>query len=130
MHSMIFSALIFLQAPTQPQTKAKEAPTKTEKEAVAATSSKTTPTTSSSRSVMLIDPKARASDYLKAFEILRQEKSTSKVVFELANGTSISNVIDMKLMPDNTLVVFRFNTAQGIKFQVAAIEDLIGIKHL
>lgn len=82
-----------------------------------------------SRSTMIIDPKARAADYQKAFDLLRQEKSTSKVIFELADGTKISNVIDMKLMPDNTLVIFRYSTQKGIKFQVVEIENLIGIMH-
>lgn len=83
----------------------------------------------SSRSVMLIDPKERADDYLKAFQFLSQEKSTSKVFFELADGSKISNVIDMKPMPNNTLIVFRYTTPQGIKFQVVEIEDILGIMH-
>ncbi len=82
-----------------------------------------------SRSTMIIDPKSRASDYQKAFDLLRQEKSTSKVVFELADGSTISNVIEMKLMPNDTLIVFRYSTPKGIKFQVVEIENLVSIMH-
>ncbi|NGX48032.1 MAG: hypothetical protein K1000chlam3_01419, partial [Chlamydiae bacterium] len=41
----------------------------------------------------------------------------------------ISNVIDMKLMPGDTLIVFRYNTPQGIRYQVVEIEDILGIMH-
>jgi len=84
---------------------------------------------SNSKSVMIVDPKARAADYEAAFNLLKQEKSTAKVVFELADGEKISNVIDMKMMPNNTLVVFRYSTPQGIRFQAVEIEDIVGIMH-
>jgi len=82
-----------------------------------------------SRSVMLIDPKQRAEDYQKAFDLLRTEKSTSKVFFDLAGGEKISNVIEMKMMPNSTLVLFRFNTPEGIRFQIVEIENILGIYH-
>ncbi len=81
------------------------------------------------RSIMIINPKERAGDYLKAWELLKQERSTAKVYFELADGSKISNVIDMKLMPGDTLIVFRYNTPQGIRYQVVEIEDILGIMH-
>lgn len=81
------------------------------------------------RSTMIIDPKERASDYVKAFEFLKQEKSVSKIFFHIRGGLKISNVIDIKAMPGNTLMVFRYNTPQGIKFQVVGIEDILGIEH-
>ena len=80
-------------------------------------------------SIMIIDPKERANDYLKAWELLKQEKSTAKVTFTLSDGTKISNVIDMKLMPGDTLIVFRYSTPQGIRFQVVEVEDILGVMH-
>jgi hypothetical protein len=135
MQTFLLSTLFFLQATTISTGTTKQPPAnqkKLEQEAAtaaAATPNKTPAPENSARSLMLIDPKARASDYLKAFEALRQEKATSKVIFELADGSTISNVIDMKLMPEQTLIVFRYNTVQGVKFQVVAIEDLVGIRH-
>lgn len=121
------TALFFLQVP-QPaqQMQAQEQKTAAMKQQMQALA-ETMPSTS--RSIMVIDPKERASDYLKAWELLKQEKSTAKVVFELSDGKKISNVIDMKLMPGNTLIVFRYSTPQGIQFQVVEVEDLAGIMH-
>jgi len=82
-----------------------------------------------SRSVMIIDPQKRADDYIKAFDFLRQEKSISKIFFKIAGGQKISNVIDITPMPGNTLIIFRYNTSQGIKFQVVEIENILGIMH-
>ena len=113
------TTLFFLQTP-QPAAQVKVDP----KEVHAATEEM-----GASRSVMIIDPKARADEYKKAFDILREEKSTSKVFFKLAGGMQISNVLDMKLMPNSTLVIFRYSTPQGIRFQVVETEDILGIMH-
>jgi len=75
-------------------------------------------------SYITIDPKLRAEDYKEAFEILRKEKTTSKVFFQLIDGTTISNIIDMTLMDNASLIIFRFNSQQGIRFQVVRIEDI------
>ncbi|MBY0529789.1 MAG: hypothetical protein K2P51_06320 [Rhabdochlamydiaceae bacterium] len=80
-------------------------------------------------SYMLIDPQARASDYLTAFEQLRKEKSTGKVYFQLVNGSMISNIIDMNLMPNSTMILFRFNTNQGIKLQTVKVEEIASLSY-
>lgn len=116
--SMILAALFFLQTTTEP----KKAVEPTKKEAAAHM-------TAPSRSLMIIEPKARASDYQKAWEMLKQEKSTSKVYFDLVDGGQISNVIDMKMMPNDTLIVFSFSTPQGIRYQVVEVENILGIMH-
>src|ERR1700722_12936489 len=73
---------------------------------------------SSTASYMLIPLKDRAVDLQQAFDLLKKEKATGKVYFQLSDGTSISNVIDFTLMPNSSLILFRFNTNnQGIKLQ-------------
>lgn len=121
----LLAALFFLQAqqPAQQQMQQQQAAAmKKEMQAISQM-------TQSSRSIMIIDPKDRANDYVKAWEMLKLEKSMAKVSFELSDGTMISNVIDMKLMPGNTLIVFRYSTPQGILFQVVEVEDLAGVTH-
>lgn len=78
---------------------------------------------------MMIPPSARALDFQQAFEQMRKEKSTAKVYFELADGTIISNVIDMTMMSNSTLVMFRFNSNQGIRFQVVKVEDILNLSY-
>ncbi len=81
-------------------------------------------------SYMVIDPKMRAQDYKEAFEALRKEKTTSKVFFQLQNGSTISNVIDMTLMGNSTLILFRFNSTQGVRFQLVKLEEIASISYL
>jgi hypothetical protein len=78
---------------------------------------------------MMISPSARALDFQQAFEQMRKEKSTGKVYFELADGTIISNIIDMTMMTNATLIMFRFNSNQGIRFQVVKVEDILNIRY-
>jgi hypothetical protein len=85
---------------------------------------------SSGDSLIMINAKDRADDYQKAFQLLRDEKSTAKVYFQLAGGKKISNVIELTIMPGSTLVLFRYSTPQGVKYEVAGVEDIMGISHL
>lgn len=77
-----------------------------------------------------VEPKARALDYIQAFSFLRQEKTTSKVAFFLKDGSSISNVIDIQLMDQGSLLILRFNSGQGIKFRVLGLEEIASLEHL
>jgi hypothetical protein len=81
------------------------------------------------RSVLSIDPKARAQDYQQAFEALRKEKTPPKIAFELYDGTTISNILDMTLMANGNIILFRVNTPQGIKMQTVKVEDIKSLSH-
>ncbi len=78
---------------------------------------------------MLISPQERASDYQKAFEQLKKEKTTAKVYFQLSDGSTISNIIDMNLLPSSTLILFRYNSSQGVKYQVVKIEEITNLSY-
>jgi hypothetical protein len=79
------------------------------------------------QSYMAISPSARALDFQQAFEQLRKEKTAGKVYFQLIDGTTIANIIEMSLMSNSTLILFRFNSNQGIRFQIVKIEDILNI---
>jgi len=77
-----------------------------------------------------VEPKARALDYLQAFTFLRQEKTPGKVVFFLKDGTSLTNIIDIQLMDQGSLLILRYNSGQGIKFRVLGLEEIARLEHL
>lgn len=79
--------------------------------------------------VLMIDPKARVSDYLKAFDLLKKEKTAPKIFLELRSGQKITNLVEMTALPDNTLLIIRSNTAQGVKIDILPIEELASIGH-
>jgi hypothetical protein len=82
------------------------------------------------RSYMAIDSKARAKDYLQVYDLLRKEKSANKLLFHLQNGSTVTNIIDITLLDEGTLLLFRCNTPQGILFQVVEVENIVGVAHL
>ncbi len=84
---------------------------------------------SSLQSYIPIDLKERASDYKEAFEALKKEKTSAKVFFQLANGTTITNIIDMSLTGNGHLILFKYNTQQGIKNQVVPVEQIVQLSY-
>jgi hypothetical protein len=80
-------------------------------------------------SYMMITPSARALDFQQAFEKLRAEKFASKLYFELADGSTISNIIDMQLMSNSTIALIRHTSNQGIRYQVVKVEDLRNLRY-
>jgi len=88
-----------------------------------------TPDTGSSKATLALDTKSRALDYQQAFELLRKEKPANKVYFQLSDGSKISQIIDMKIMGHGSLILFRFESPQGIKFQTVQVEDIVALKN-
>lgn len=86
--------------------------------------------TGGTKGVMSIDPKMRAADLAQAFETLRREKTPAKVIFQLASGKTLSNIIDMTLMTNGSVILFRYNTPQGIQLQVVPVEEIISLYHV
>jgi hypothetical protein len=85
---------------------------------------------SPSSSYISIPIKDRALDFQQAFDLLKKEKTSGKVYFQFSDGSSISNIIDITLLPNNSLVLFRFNTNnQGIRLQVVKVEDIVGLSY-
>ena len=80
--------------------------------------------------MMVIEPKMRALDYQQAFESLRKERTASKVFFQLTDGSTLTNVIELTVMGNGTLLLFKTNTPQGIKHQVVEVERIQSICHL
>jgi len=81
------------------------------------------------RSSMIIDPKQRAQDFQQAYDMLKKEKTAGKVYFQFSDGSSIGNIIDMTTMANGTIVLFRYNSSQGIKFQIVKIEDILTLQY-
>ena len=85
---------------------------------------------SSELNSLVIEPKARASDYKDAFDYLRKEKATNKVFVKLIDGSMIQNIIEISLMPSNTVFLVRYNTPQGIKLRALELELIQGVGYL
>jgi len=84
----------------------------------------------SAQSYFSIPLKERALDLQQAFDLLKREKTTGKVYFQLVDQTEISNIIEMTPLANSSMILFRYNTnTQGIKIQVVKVEDIAGLSY-
>lgn len=77
--------------------------------------------------VMIIDPSIRAQDFKEAFTYLMQYKAGSPIFFELQDKEKLYNVLDISLMKGGSLMIFKINTTQGMKYRVIKVEDIFSI---
>lgn len=82
------------------------------------------------KSYISIDAKKRAEDYLKAYELLRKDKPSSRIFFKLTNGSSISNIADVQIVENGTLILFKTTTTQGFKYEIVPVEEISSLGHL
>lgn len=83
----------------------------------------------SASATVTIPASARALDFQQAFENLRAEKAAGKLYFELADGSTINNIIDMQLMSNSTIALFRYTSNQGVRYQVVKVEDIRNLRY-
>ena len=81
------------------------------------------------KSYMQIDPLARASDLITAFKLLSKEKPASKVFFQLTSGKLITNILEVNVLKNGTLIMLKISTNQGIKYEVIPTENIETVGH-
>ena len=86
-------------------------------------------TEGNTKSIMMIEPEARARDYILAFDKLRGEIPPTKIYFQLEKQAPINNIMSVELMQNGTLMLFRLSTPKGASFKIVPIEDVIEITH-
>lgn len=82
------------------------------------------------RSIMIVQPKDKAADLVKAFELLKREKNSSKIYYQLSSNRTINNIIDVNMLDNGTLILFRVATSQGTRIVIVPTEDIQEIGHL
>ncbi len=85
-------------------------------------------TTTNNKSVILVDPKARANDWVQTFDLLRKDKPTLKITARTASGM-VMNVTDISAAPGGTLLWIKILSNQGTKTQVVPVEDMMEINY-
>jgi hypothetical protein len=79
------------------------------------------------RSFMMIDAATRAADYKAAFDMLKKDKITNKISFHLTTGEVLSNINDITLAENSSLLIIKFHTVQGNKYQVVPVENIASL---
>ncbi|MCF7851972.1 MAG: hypothetical protein K9M07_01885 [Simkaniaceae bacterium] len=77
--------------------------------------------------VMIIDPQMRAKDFKTAYDILSTQNMKEHVTFYLSDKTVLSGIIGVDVLPGGTMMSFKLNTTQGIKYKVIPIEQISSV---
>lgn len=85
--------------------------------------------TNNNKSFMMIDPKVRANDYVHAFDLLRRDKPTLKIVIRTTSGMTFFNVTDLSVTQGGTLFLVKFLSTQGSKTQILPVEEIVEIAY-
>ncbi len=80
------------------------------------------------KSIMIVDPKARANDYVQAFDLLHKDKPTLKMMVRTA-GALFQNVTELSASPGGTLLYLRVLSNQGMKIQIVPVEEMMEINY-
>lgn len=82
----------------------------------------------SEKSVLFIDPKSRAADYMQAFELLRKDKPTLKVQLKTSGGAAIQ-ITELTASASGTLLFVKIPASSGSKYMIVPIEDIQEISY-
>ena len=95
------------------------------KQAVAAAATKGQ---SNFSNVLIVEPEARSKDLASAFAFLKKASPATKTTVKLSNGDEIGDILSIDPMEGGTLVIFKINTMQGVKYRVEKIEAIDGVE--
>ena len=111
----------------QPQKEKKSPATITplsEMEKAAAAANANNASSKGSTEMMIISPEGRAKDIQAAIQYLHQRVPTSKPTIKLTDGSSISGIISIDVMPGGTILIFKINSLKGVQYQIEKIENI------
>lgn len=78
--------------------------------------------------VMIISPAERASDIVQAFKYIQSYDVTSKVDVKLKDGSMITDILDIQMMPSGTLLIFKLQTLKGEIYRIVKIENIVEVQ--
>ena len=85
--------------------------------------------TTGQNEIMIIAPEKRANDFLSAFHFLKKTNAAAKVAVRLTNGSFITEILEMELMPGGTMIIFKMNSMKGQQYKVVKVEDIDTLTH-
>ena len=74
--------------------------------------------------MMIISPEGRAKDIQAAIQFLKQRAPTSKPTIKLTDGSTLTGIVDVDVMPGGTLLIFKLASLKGLKYQIEKIENI------
>lgn len=80
------------------------------------------------KSTIVIDSKARAGDYVQAFDFLRKDKPTLRITLRTTD-TLFSGITDLTAASGGTLLMVKVPSNQGYKTVIVPVEQILEINY-
>ena len=84
-------------------------------------------TTVTAKSWIQLTPAQRGADYIQAFNLLKKEKGTDKVYFQLTDGSQITSVVEITPMTEYSLLFIRYSSPQGMQSRIVPLENIAAL---
>lgn len=76
--------------------------------------------------IVIVDPKQMASDWKSAFSMLKV-KQTSGIIFHLANGEMIQDIMEIEPLEGGYLMFFTVKDLHGLQYKVIKTSEIISL---
>lgn len=84
---------------------------------------------SGNKSTIFIEAKARSTDLVQAFELLKKDKSSFKINIRTTSGMIIVNVMELTASTSGTLLFLKLLSNQGLRYQILPTEEIAEISY-
>ncbi|MCB1114927.1 MAG: hypothetical protein KDK71_00530 [Chlamydiia bacterium] len=74
--------------------------------------------------MMIISPEGRAKDIEAAIAFLKKHAPSTKPSIKLTNGSILSGIINVNVMPGGTLLIIQIASLKGVQYQIEKIENI------
>ena len=86
------------------------------------------PSSQTTRSIIVIEPKKRSEDIKSIVAIIRKDKPTAKIYFKTTNGL-IQNILEIQSMTNGTSLLIKTSSLHGVSYETVFIENILEIGH-
>jgi hypothetical protein len=80
------------------------------------------------KSVLFIDPKGRANDYVQAFDLLRKDKPSLKIQLRTMGGATL-HISELIASSSGTMLFAKVPANSGSKYLIVPIEEILEIAY-
>lgn len=81
-----------------------------------------------STEMMIISPEGRAKDIKAAIDFLKKNAPTTKPTLKMSNGSTLTGIMDVDVMPGGTVLIFKIASLKGIQYRIENIENIDSVE--
>ena len=80
----------------------------------------------STNDIMIVDPKEVSQDWKQAFNMLKV-KQTGGILFHLANGEKVSDIMEIDALQGGYLMFFTIKNLHGLQYKIIKTSEIVSL---